>query len=427
MNILRKFKTSELKVIAVAALGGALEFYDFMIFAFLANTISPQYFPATQHINSLLGLFGAFTVGYLARPIGGLIFSHYGDLQGRKKAFYFSILLMAIPSLLIALLPNYQHIGVIAPLTLVLLRVVQGLAVGGEIPGAITFTIEHIVANKRGRAIVLIFFALSLAVLFGQSVTALLHYSLTETQFYHWGWRIAFLIGSILGVVGGYMRKNISETPLFKAAKSQRKESYIPIVYLLKNHFLPLLQGLSILCLDAVSMFLLFLYMPTYLINFKLHNSIPVEKVHLLNSVSLAIFSVFMLLFGYLSDVVGRKKLILIGSLLLIVLPYPMYKTLLNGSTLAVLFSLVTLGVSFSLVASSYGAMLAELFPAKVRYTGVGLVYNLAFAAFGGTTPLITTYLIKVTQAPIMPAYYLMLLAVLSLLGTLAINTNKLN
>ncbi|RLV59467.1 MFS transporter [Parashewanella curva] len=421
-----KLKPSELKVVGIAALGGALEFYDFMIFVFLANTVSPQFFPATQHINSLLGLFSAFTVGYLARPIGGLVFSHYGDLRGRKKAFYVSILLMAVPSLLIAILPNYQHIGFIAPVILVLLRIIQGLAVGGEIPGAITFTFEHVDVNKRGRAIVIVFFALSLAVLFAQGITALLHSLLTQEQFYHWGWRIVFLIGAILGVVGGYMRKNVSETPLFNSIKSQRKESYVPAAYLFKNHLPQLAQGLSILCLDAVSMFLLFLYMPTFLVNFKVHNPIPADEVHVINSISLGIFSVFMLLFGYLSDHLGRKKLILIGSILLILLPYPMFTILLSGSTKAVLVSLIILGVSFSLVASSYGAMLAELFPAKVRYTGVGLAYNLAFAAFGGTTPLIVTYLIKVTKNPLMPAYYLMLLAVLGLLGTLTIKPNKL-
>ena len=426
MTKLRKLSTSELKVISVAALGGALEFYDFMIFVFLANTISPQFFPATQHINSLLGLFGAFTAGYLARPIGGLVFSHYGDLRGRKKPFYVSILLMAIPSLLIAMLPNYQNVGLLAPLLLVLLRIVQGFAVGGEIPGAITFTFEHVASNRRGQAIVLVFFALSLATLFGQGVVAFLHLLLTKAQFYHWGWRIAFLIGAILGVVGGYIRKNISETPLFKSTKSQLKESYIPAVYLLKKHFLPFAQGLSILCLDAVSMFLLFLYMPTYLVNFKVHHSITAAQVQLLNSVSLGVFSVFMLLFGYLSDRIGRKKLIVVGSLLLIVLPYPVFNALLNGSIQTALFSLIILGVSFSLVASCYGAMLAELFPAKVRYTGVGLAYNIAFATLGGTTPLIATFLIKITNNPLMPAYYLMLFAGICLLGTLTIRLNKL-
>ncbi len=166
--------------------------------------------------------------------------------------------------------------------------------------------------------------------------------------------------------------------------------------------------------------------MPTYLVNFKVHQPIAADEVHLINSISLGVFSVFMLLFGYLSDHLGRKKLILIGSMLLILLPYPMFNILLSSSTKAVLVSLIIFGVSFSLVASSYGAMLAELFPAKVRYTGVGLAYNLAFAAFGGTTPLIVTYLIKVTKNPLMPAYYLMLLAVLGLLGTLTIKPNKL-
>ncbi|MBM7070584.1 MFS transporter [Shewanella sp. 202IG2-18] len=422
----RKFKITELKVVGISALGGALEFYDFMIFAFLANTISPQFFPATEHINSLLGLFGAFTVGYLARPIGGLIFSHYGDLRGRKNAFYFSIILMAIPSLLIAILPNYQQIGVLAPVFLVLLRVVQGIAMGGEIPGAITFTFEHVGTNKRGRAIVLIFFALSLATLFGQGIIALLHQVLTTEEFTQWGWRVAFLIGAILGVFGANLRKNLSETPLFKTTSVKQEEGYIPSLFLVKNYLLQFIQAVSILCLSAVSMFLLFVYMPTYLTNFRVSHSLTTSHIQLFNTVNLGLFSLFMLLFGYLSDYLGRKKLVVIGSFLLLVLSYPSFNALLNGSQYAVFLSLIILGVSFSLVASSYGAMLAELFPSKVRYTGVGLTYNVAIAALGGTTPLIATYIIKITNNPLMPAYYLMLFAGLSLLGSLTIRANKL-
>ena len=426
MTKLHKFETSELKIVGVAALGGALEFYDFMVFVFLANTISPQFFPATQHINSLLGLFGAFTVGYLARPIGGLIFSHYGDLRGRKNAFYISIILMAIPSLFIAVLPNFQSIGLLAPVLLVLLRVVQGLAVGGEVPGAITFTFEHVASNKRGRAIVLIFFALSLATLFGQGIIALLHASLAKEQFYSWGWRIAFLIGAILGVFGGYLRKNLAETPLFKPVGNKPKDNYIPSLLLVKNYFLSFMQGLAILCLGAVSMFLLFVYMPIYLVNFKTQHLVEASNVQLLNTVSLSVFSLFMILFGYLSDYFGRKKLIIIGAFLLFVLSYPLFNALLNGSLYVAFLSLISLGFAFSLVASSYGALIAELFPSKVRYTGVGLAYNVAYAALGGTTPLIATFLIKITNNSLMPAYYLMLFAGLCLLGALTIKSNRL-
>lgn len=340
----------QIRIIFISCLGGALEFYDFMVFIFLASIVSTQFFPMKNEIDSLLAFFATFMAGYLARPIGGVIFSHFGDLYGPKQTLYYSIMLMAVPSLLIALLPTYKTIGVLAPILLVAFRLIQGAAVGGELPGAVTLTFESVTKKRRGLSLAFLFFALSLSILFGQGVVALLHTCLTMSELSLWGWRIAFALGALLGFVGGYLRRNVVESPVFQAFQTKQQARQLPFFRVFQKSFIPLLQALSILCMMSVGLVLIFIYMPTYLLHFKHINPIPAVDVQWLNSLNLAVFSIVILLVGFLSDYVGRKKVIILGLVLLIIFVYPVFYWIQVGTEREVCLTVIFLGMMFSLL-----------------------------------------------------------------------------
>ncbi len=403
-----------MKVVWLAALGGALEFYDFMIFVFLANIISPLFFPAENHLNSMLALFATFAVGYFARPIGGFVFSHYGDTIGRKKTFHASIILMAIPSLLIGLLPGYHTIGLAAPILLVVLRLIQGMAVGGEIPGAITFVYEHINYKKCGKMIAIIFVALSIAILFAHIVLVILHALLSKQQFINWGWRITFIIGACLAFVGAILRKNLQETNAFQQLLIQQKNVNKPFIFLLKNHFKEFIQSFIIVSLVAICMIIILVYMPIYISNFKTNLTLSRDSLSSLSTVNLIIFTISMFLMGTLSDFITRKKIIATGSFFILIFSFLLFHFILQGNFTTMFIAQTILGIIFSMSIGSFGALLPELFPTHIRYTGVSITYNLAFAVIGGTTPLVATLLIKFFHAPLAPAFYLMFFGLLS-------------
>lgn len=419
LNPFNTFTANERRVIGMATLGGALEFYDFIIFIFLAKVISPQYFPAEQPIYSLIGAFAAFAVGYLARPIGGLVFSHLGDTRGRKQVFYYSIMLMALPTLLIALLPTYHQVGILAPIGMLLLRIVQGLAVGGEIPGAITFTFEHVAPTQRNLAIVLILLGMTLATLFGQIIVSSLMFLLSSDQFFAWGWRITFFIGAMLGLIGGYLRKNLGESPLFISLKAQGDLASTPLIQLCRQHPKAIVNSLAMVSLCAVSMLLLFMYMPIYLATNNPHLGGIGTLAHGLNTIHLITYTLALLLAGYLGDRWPRKWLLRGGAAMLLLWSPWLFTWLITGTPLTVMLALSLLGMSFAAYAGCFAVVLAEQFPTAIRYTGISLSYNIAFALFGGTTPLVVTLLIQYTHSRIAPAYYLMCFALLGLLSTL--------
>lgn len=409
--------SEERKVIFISSLGGALEFYDFMIFIYLANTIGSLFFPTANHINTLLAVFSVFFVGYMARPLGGILFGHFGDKLSRKSTFYFTIILMALPSLLISILPTYRIGGIFATILLVLLRIVQGLAIGGEIPGAITFTIESVLKDKRGLACALIFFGFSSATLLAQFIVGLFQYAFTQRQFDLYGWRIPFLIGSILGVIGIYLRRKLNETPVFKEYKISYQKIKVPIYHVLHQHYKEILSGMFIICFGAISMFLLFIYMPLYLTDYQitLHSNYAINS---LNTYNLLYFALLIPISGRLSDIYGRSKLIMISAFGILISSILIFNILISGTYDEIMLAMLLASTFFAFAAGSYGALLPELFPTSVRYTGVAICYNISFAFFGGTTPLIATYLIKITNYPLIPAYYLMFAASVGMLGS---------
>ncbi|MDR3503748.1 MAG: MFS transporter [Legionella sp.] len=413
----QKLHAGERKIIFLASLGGALEFYDFIIYVIFAPIISHVFFPETDKLASLMKIYAIFAIGYLIRPLGGIAFSHFGDKYGRKKTFIFSVALMAVPTVIIGLLPTYQHVGVWASILLVLMRILQGLSIGGEIPGAITFTCEHVNPRSRGLACGIIFCFLNLGIFLGAAISLLLTNLLAKEQLLSFGWRIPFIIGGLLGVFSFYIRKQMTESPLFMVFKEQQERDRVPFMEAITLYWRQILQGVGITCLGSVVINLLFLYMPTYLSTIL---SYPKEEANLFNTINLFFYSCLLVFFSWLADRVGRKAVLLTGAIGFILFGYILFAILSLQTTKALVSALSILAILSSSI-MVYPSLLVELFPTSIRYTGIAISYNIAFAFFGGLTPLIVTYLVDSSSNVLAPSFYLTCSAILCTVAALTI------
>ena len=416
MNTLQ-LKAQERKIIFLASLGGALEFYDFVIYVIFAPIISQVFFPESDKLASLMSVYAVFAIGYLVRPIGGIAFSHFGDKYGRKKTFVFSVMLMAIPTFLIGLIPTHQQIGILASFFLITLRLLQGLSIGGEIPGALTFTCEHVNPRARGLACGIIFACLNFGILLGACFSLILTHQLSQEQLLTFGWRIPFIFGGLLGLISFYIRKQMTESPLFIAFQENASRSRIPFIEAITLHWRKILQGMALTWLGAVVINLLFLYMPTYLSAILAY---PKQQAILLNTANLAFYSALLVFSCWCADRIGRKAVLLSGALGFVLLSYFIFLILAQQTTLSLLASLLIIALLSSAV-MIYPVILVELFPTAIRYTGIAISYNLAFAFFGGLTPLIATYLIKFTENNLSPSLYLGISAIFCVIAVITI------
>lgn len=364
-----------------------------------------------------MSVYAVFAIGYLIRPLGGLIFSHFGDKYGRKKTFIFSVLLMAVPTVLIGFLPTYQQVGIVSSFFLIFLRLLQGLSIGGEIPGALTFTCEHVNPRSRALACGIIFSFLNLGIFLGAVISLILTNQLSSAQLLSFGWRIPFVFGGLLGVFSFYIRKQLAESPLFLAFRNSTEDTRMPFVEAITIYWRKILQGIGLTCLGSVMINLLFLYMPTYLSTILAY---PKQQATLFNTINLGFYSLLLVFFCWCGDRFGRKLVLLSGSIGFILLSYILFITLSKQTTLLLMVSLSI----FAILSSSimvYPSVLVELFPVSIRYTGIAISYNLAFAFFGGLTPFITTYLIQSLNNNLAPSFYLTLSAILCFIALLTI------
>lgn len=406
------FQSHDLKTFIVSAVGGSLEFYDFVVYVFFAQLIANLFFDATSPIGGLLLAFNVYASGYVARIFGGVLFSHFGDKFGRKNSFAFTILLMAIPTFLIGFLPTYQMVGGIATVLLIVCRIAQGLAVGGELPCSITFVFEHAREGRKALACGILFCGVILGIFWGSLAGTLATRFLSEQQLLDWGWRIPFIFGGVLGAVGVYLRKKLSETPTFQNMKGKITENFIPVREVFKNYKVNTLRAGAICLVTAVVVALMYLYLPVYLqIFFKFK---PYDAF-LINSSFVVFYALFILPFALICDKWGDKRVFSFSCLGLALFSLPLFLSFQEKTLTPVLLcyfvvSLLTSGLTVSSI-----TLLAKSFPAKVRYSGAALSYNLAFGLIGGFTPLISTTLIQVTGFNAAPALYLTFVALIGL------------
>ncbi|MEQ1875092.1 MAG: MFS transporter [Bdellovibrionia bacterium] len=397
-------KNSIWQVIGASSAGTLIEWYDFYIFGSLATIISTKFFPQENETVALLSTLATFATGFVVRPFGALVFGRMGDLVGRKHTFLVTLLIMGGATTAIGLLPSYETIGVAAPVLLLLLRLLQGLALGGEYGGAATYVAEHAPDHQRGFYTSFIQTTATLGLFVSLGVILITRQSLGEQAFADWGWRIPFLLSILLVIFSYYIRIKLQESPLFVKLKSSGKASLAP----LKESFLnPVNRRLVLLSLFGATagqgvvwytgQFYALYYLQTVLkINFVTANYII--------AAGLVLGTPFFILFGALSDRIGRKKIMMTGCLLATLLYLPIYKLMAQAGADAANPEVVTLVLlvfaQVLLVTMVYGpiaAFLVELFPTKIRYTSMSLPYHIGNGVFGGLTPLIGTAMVAYT------------------------------
>jgi MHS family proline/betaine transporter-like MFS transporter len=385
--------------------GNILEWYDFTVYGFFATIIGAQFFPDEDKVVQLISAFGIFAAGYLMRPIGGIIFGHIGDRQGRKKALLISILLMAIPTTLIGFLPTYENIGWYSALLLVILRLLQGLSVGGEFTGSISFLVEKAPQNKRGFFGSWSTFGVFGGMLLGSGLASIITSVLTTAELHDYGWRIPFLFGAVIGVVGLFLRKDMGEDSQDESLKELSAHTKTPLAEFWKAYKL---QAVKIILLSwsfGVSVYLIFIYLPSYLHTFHL---VKLDDALSAHTITLIVLMMLIPLFGHLTDRWGRKVILFLSLIGFILFSYPLFGLMFENTFQAILMAMLAFAVLEAMFQAVMPAIMTESFPARVRYTGLSVSYNLSMAIFGGTTPLVCTWLVKQSNGDVWsPVYYL--------------------
>ncbi|MFJ5262568.1 glycine betaine/L-proline transporter ProP [Streptomyces sp. NPDC088387] len=405
------------RAVKAASLGNAMEWFDFGIYSYLAVTLGHVFFPSGSDTVQLLSSFATFAVAFLVRPIGGMVFGPMGDKVGRKKVLALTMIMMAIGTFAIGLIPSYAAIGFWAPVLLIFFRLVQGFSTGGEYGGASTFIAEYAPDNRRG------FFGsfLELGTLAGYvgaaGLVTLLTTLLDSGSMEAWGWRVPFLVAGPIGLVGLYLRMRLDETPAFQrleddsvhrasdVASTVETTTTGDVAKIFRDYWPSLVLCICLVGAYNITDYMFLSYMPTYL-----SDEMGYSEAHglLLLIGTMVLLMLIINQVGRLCDRFGRKPLLMAGMLGFLVLSLPAFLLVRQGSLLAVSAAMLMLGLSLVCLLGTMSATLPALFPTQVRYGSLSIGYNLSTSLFGGTTPLVITALISVTGSDLMPAYYCM-------------------
>ncbi|SDP19691.1 Major Facilitator Superfamily protein [Rhodoferax sp. OV413] len=401
----------DVQTLGLSALGGTLEFYDFVIYVFFAAVLSHQFFPVDMpDWLRQLQTFGIFAAGYLSRPLGGIVIAHFGDLLGRKRMFTLSIFLMAVPTLVIGLLPTYASIGVAAPLLLLAMRVLQGAAIGGEMPGAWVFVAEHVPPHRYGLGVGTLTAGITGGILLGSLVAVGINTHYSPADVADFAWRIPFILGGVFGLVSVYLRRFLHETPVFQQLSQRRQVAReLPLKTILREHRAACLLVGGLTWVLSAAIVVVVLITPNYLQ--KVHGIAPALALEA-NAVATLTLTLGCVLMGWACDRIGTRAVMLIGFGGLLVTSYLFY-TGLPGTPMSLVWSYGLVGFFVGVIAT-VPIVGVRAFPAAVRFSGLSFAYNLSYAIFGGMTPIVLTLWLQ--KDPLAPAYYVGGLAVLGML-----------
>jgi len=399
------------RVVSAAVIGNVLEWYDFAVYGFFAPILASQFFPSDDRVVSLLAAFAAFAVGFLMRPVGAALFGYVGDRYGRVRALLLSITMMAIPTALMGLLPTYATIGVAASVLIVLLRMLQGMAVGGEFTASIVFLAENSPAKRRGFFASFSMFGATFGTMLGSAVGGFLTRLLTSEQLTGWGWRAAFVSGIAVVIVGVVLLRNMVDSPA-------RPPSASPLVLAFRHHRLDVLRVFALNMGTATTYYILFVYAATWVAE-----KTPLARAAALDitTSSILTFLVVLPIAAWVSDRVGRKLVMLCGMTGCLLLAYPLAAAMHGTSALAIAAAQMTFSALLAMSMAAIPAAMCETFPRAVRVSAVSVGYGLAYALFGGTAPFVAVWLIAKTGSDVAFAWYIVAVTAVSVavaLGT---------
>ncbi len=407
------------RAVKAAALGNAMEWFDFGIYSYLAVTIGKVFFPGGNATIQVLSSFATFAVAFLVRPLGGMFFGPLGDRIGRKKVLSFTMIMMATSTLAIGLIPGYHSIGYASPALLILFRMLQGFSTGGEYGGASTFIAEYAPDKRRG------FFGsfLEFGTLIGYTAAAglvtILTVTLSDDTMMSWGWRIPFLAAAPIGLVGLYLRLKLDETPAFQKleeeASAAHERTTLPFWQVFRTQWRAMVLCMALVAAYNITDYMLLSYMPTYLSS-TLHYSETKALVSIIIVMLVLMASITFV--GRLSDRIGRKPALLAGSIGFFVLAVPSFLLIKQGGAVPVFAGLLLLGMCLLPYVAVMSASLPALFPTDVRYGSLSIAFNISVSLFGGTTPLVVEALVSGTGDDLMPAYYTMLAAIVGIIAS---------
>jgi MHS family proline/betaine transporter-like MFS transporter len=395
-----------------------------LIYGMFAVQIAANFFPTGDSTAALLQAFAIYGVGFFMRPVGAIVIGAYGDRHGRKNALVVTVGLMAAATAITGLIPSYASIGIAAPILLLLCRLVQGFSTGGEWGGAATFLVEFAPPGKRGLIGSVQQFSVGLALIAGTLTAALLNGLLSKEAMIDWGWRVPFLIGFVLAPVGLYLRSRVSESPAFSRAVAKKEVARSPVLESLSMHRLPVLAAFGMSAIGTVGNYTYNIFLPTYASKTL---GLPPTTAYTSATIAAVVLTVLTPVMGAISDRIGRKPLLLASAIIYGVISFPLFSylsTAPDGTRLILVQSVSA--VLLAMYAGPLCAILAELFPTKVRFTALSIGYGMSVTLFGGCAPFIAEYLISATKSPVAPAFFLIFAAIISAV-TLALMKDRTN
>ncbi|SFN54150.1 MFS transporter, MHS family, proline/betaine transporter [Pseudonocardia ammonioxydans] len=394
--------------------GSFVEFYEFSVYAALATTLAVVFFPTAAPSTALLSTLAIFAVAFFARPLGGFVWGAVGDRIGRKRTLALTVLMMSLATALMGVLPGYATLGVLAPILLITLRFLQGFSAGGEISGAVSFVAEHSPDERRGFLVGLIPVGAVFGTLLGSVLPAVMLLNLSPEQMQSWGWRIPLLLALPMGIIGLYVRSKLDETPHFQALRAERARSANPVAAVLSGSEQRrlLLRAFLVIAVNASSFYMIVGYLPSFATS---SLGLSGWQAFAPSVIALTACVVAQIAAARASDSLGRRPVLAGSAVALLVLSYPAFALITSGSFGLIVIGLVIFGASAGACASVINPTVIEMFPTRVRVSGHGITYNLSVALFGGSAPYVLTWLGGVTGSSMVGAFYVMVLALVSL------------